>query len=281
MMVLRLRLRQRRTTGSGSSKGVNIACNTNGGGKFCGAANDNNLDDIDVRLPCASDIESNESDKDSDDEIDSHDGYAVAMKDDDDEFDDSDDDNGMDDKEQKKDEEIARKEHRAVIFWKVLVALVLLGCTIGTALAMHRYASSNEQSRFEETFQVDAQKVEEAIYVHLLRTMGSLDALAANMVSFAAATNQSWPFVTVPDFAIQTSKIRSLSSGLLYINHLPLVQPEERLEWERYSMENSDWVNQSLIIQATDALYHGPIMYNFSLYGVIHGDFDDVPYNQT
>jgi hypothetical protein len=177
--------------------------------------------------------------------------------------------------------DFARKEQRAVNILKLAVLIVLLSCTIGTAVAIFHYASLNEQSRFEESFQVDAQKLAEAIDARLVRTMGSLDALISSMVSFAAATNQSWPFVTVPDFAIMTSKIRSISSGLIYINHLPLVKPEQRYEWEQYSLLHSDWVNESMQIQESDGLYYGPVVYNYSINGVIHGDFGDVPYNET
>ena len=180
--------------------------------------------------------------------------------------------------DERQDDPIAKRETRAVMNLKVLVAFVLLCCTVGTAYAVYHFATEAEESKFEAQFEDDAHKVLEAIGSHLDIAFGSLDALFVSMLSFAQATNQSWPFVTIPDFGIRSAKIRSMS-GLIYITHLPLVTPENRLDWEAYSIEHGGWVNESMKIQENHDQYYGPVIYDFELYGVIHGDFADVPYS--
>lgn len=83
------------------------------------------------------------------------------------------------------------------------------------------------------------------------RTLGSLDALQNHLVAWARGTNQTWPFVTVPNFYVQAAKIKLLSDvGYIMVN--PLVTNENRREWEDYVVANQGWVNESMKVQATD-----------------------------
>lgn len=188
---------------------------------------------------------------------------------------------------------LATKETRAVNSLKYVMVFVLTAACVLIASGVHHFVSKSEKDKFEIHFHDGAQKILGAIGRNIDHTFDGIDSLIVSMVSFAHATNQSWPFVTIPDFAIRTAKTRSLSN-LIYINHLPLVSmspssseessnssSSQRLEWEKYSIEHGDWVNESMKIQETDPNYYGPIIYNFSLYGTVHGDFDDVPYNDT
>jgi len=70
-----------------------------------------------------------------------------------------------------------------------------------------------KKKNFEEQFLDDAHKVLEAVGSSLYLTLGAIDALVDSMISFAHYTNQTWPFVTIPDFAVRSAKIRSLSTG--------------------------------------------------------------------
>jgi hypothetical protein len=60
------------------------------------------------------------------------------------------------------------------------------------------------------------------------------DAFAVSAASHAAHTNQTWPFVTIPNFAVRAEKIRSLC-GAVYVNTYHTVEQEQRGEWERYT----------------------------------------------
>jgi hypothetical protein len=177
-------------------------------------------------------------------------------------------------------ESIAKNETKAVRSLKFVVFAVMILSTIGVALAVYFYISGSETAEFESEFTDAANKVLEGIGASLYKTLGAVDAYTVSIVSFARATNQTWPFVTIPDFAVRTAKVRSLSDSVV-ISYYPLVSPENRDEWEVYSIANEAWVNESIAIQVTDENYYGPLIYEFETYATIHGGDDDAPRNST
>ena len=146
---------------------------------------------------------------------------------------------------------IAKAETQAVKRLKLVVLGVLTLLAVGVALAVYYYTSGAEQVQFEDAFQGDASKVLEGLGSSLERTIGGLDLFAAMIVSVARATNQTWPFVTIPNFPLIASKIRLLSQTVL-LTLYPIVTQEERSEWEAYSTQNDAWVNESMNVQETD-----------------------------
>jgi hypothetical protein len=172
---------------------------------------------------------------------------------------------------------IAHRETSTVCKWKLVVLLVLVAGTIGAALAVSRYTRDSELQKFHSAFAEDAIKVSSAIAKSLEQTVGALDGLAATLVSHAAHSNQSWPQVTLPDFAIRASKVLPISNAL-YISVLPLVTSTERVAWETYAGANDAWVNESMRLQETWNGYHGPIIFDWVANPVIHV-FEDFAYN--
>jgi hypothetical protein len=56
--------------------------------------------------------------------------------------------------------------------------------------------------------------------------------------------NTTWPLFTVPDFEVQAATARNDSQALM-IAYLPLITDAQRTEWERYSIENQGWIQES------------------------------------
>jgi hypothetical protein len=75
------------------------------------------------------------------------------------------------------------------------------------------------------------------------------------------------------------SKLLPLSNAFT-VTVLPIVTPENRAEWEAYSVANDGWVDESTAIQATWDGYYGPIVYGGEKNREIHGDFDVIPANE-
>jgi hypothetical protein len=173
---------------------------------------------------------------------------------------------------------LAKRETSTVVRFKALLVLVLVASTVGAALAVHRYTHCNEMKQFKERFQVDAAKVQEAIGSSMDKTLGALDSLSVTLVSFANNTNATWPFVTLPNFAVQAAKLLRLTD-VMYINVLPIVHPKQRVAWETYSVQHDYWVNQSMAVQETWDGYYGPVIYGWEPTAEIHG-IADIPYNQ-
>jgi hypothetical protein len=114
--------------------------------------------------------------------------------------------------------------------------------------------------------------------------LGALDSLAASFITIARASNQTFPFVTIPQYGIHVSKT-VLSTGALCTYFLPVIHFDQRDEWELYAAGNnthlSSWVEESLDFQDIYSKFYGPMPQNrtWDAYDVIHGDFADVPYN--
>ena len=150
---------------------------------------------------------------------------------------------GKDAPSEEEQEELAKAETRKLFWLRLFVLSVLVISAIGVALAVYFYVSNSEEDDFVEHFLDAADKVFEAIGSTLALSLGALDNFAVNQVSFARYTNETWPFVTFPDYAIKAAKIRSLSKAIL-VSQYHLVSTEKKTEWEKYSIENDDWVEK-------------------------------------
>jgi hypothetical protein len=109
------------------------------------------------------------------------------------------------------------------------------------------------------------------------KTLGLLDGLAVTLVSYARNTNQTWPCVSLPNFAVRMSKVVPLTDAV-NINVLPIVTDETRLKWEDYARQNNQWVEEAVTVQDSWDGYFGPIVYNGVHNDVVHGDFEDIAY---
>ena len=196
----------------------------------------------------------------------------------DDDCDRSSDDDGDRGDHKETENPLAKRETRAVTRLKVIVMMVLLLCAVGTATLTYFYIHNSENAQFQQGYENSAHKLLEAIRKSLLRTLESLDNLAVATVSHARSTNQTWPTVTVPDFAMRAAKMMSLSDAV-FVALLPRVTNDTRLTWERYAATHDQWFNQSVHLQENYDLFHGPIKYATGHTNVIWGDFGDIEYN--
>jgi class 3 adenylate cyclase len=68
-----------------------------------------------------------------------------------------------------------------------------------------------------------------------------LEAVSQSMTSYALGINATWPFVTHPNFgAISQTVLENIRAR--FVAWVPFVQPEERAEWEAYSVANQGFV---------------------------------------
>ena len=175
-------------------------------------------------------------------------------------------------------QDLGNQETRAVKGLRILLLIVLILSAMVAAFGIYFYISNVEETTFEKNFQSSAHKVLESIGESLERTLKAFDGFAISIVSHARATNQSWPFVTMPDFTIRSAKVLS-SSEATYLTVAPLVTQQEREQWELYSMQNDHWVNGSIQLQENYDLFHGLNEYNWGRHPSVYGDFGDIPRN--
>jgi len=150
---------------------------------------------------------------------------------------------------------LARREQRTVCSLKILLFLVLAASATAVALLTYYFTSQWETKQFVVQFGEDSNKVMQSIGTSLDLTLEGLDALTVSMVSSAKATNQVWPYVTIPDFAVKAEKIRILSKAV-YLNVYALVPAEERSMWEDYAaFKGRGWVEETLNVFEKDGTF--------------------------
>jgi hypothetical protein len=174
---------------------------------------------------------------------------------------------------------IAKQETRNVFRLKVLVALVLTFAAVGTAAVVYLYLSRSEQNQFLGQFNEDARKILDAVEGVLDQTTAAFDGIAVNLVSTAKMTNQTWPFVTIDDFAVRISKVLPLAHAV-FISVYQVVLPGQREQWEEYALSHNYWVNETMTVQKDWGEYFGSMEYNREQNPVIYGSFGDIPRNE-
>lgn len=187
---------------------------------------------------------------------------------------------GDDEELNRKLETVAHRESKVVQYLRILLVAVLVTTATIISWATYVVTSGSEWDNFRENFQSDARKLVDTVGHDISGALTAVDAMTAAMISFAHFANQTWPFVTVPNFEFRLAKIRSLSkSTTIYMYRL--VTSDERMEWERYTAENNQWVNESIRLQAEYRNFHGPIVYDYETIDFIHDyDGEALPYDR-
>jgi hypothetical protein len=205
---------------------------------------------------------------------------CVGMDDDDDATDSKHDDDDKDDDVQSVLEPIAIASGASKTIFRIkwVAVGVLVGSAAILAASVYFYLSRGELRQFRRQHSSDSLKVLEAVGSSIDKTLGLLDDLAISLLSVARVTNQSWPFVTLPDFAVRMTKILPLTDAIV-VNVLPIVKGSERKAWETYSLAHDDWVNEGMAVQEAWEGYYGPVVYDGIPNGIVHSDFENLPYN--
>jgi hypothetical protein len=178
--------------------------------------------------------------------------------------------------------EIARRESMAVFLIRIIAALVLLLSTLAVALSVLFYLRTSERNTFEQRFKADSTKVLQSVGSTLFQSLEVIDSQASNIVSIANQTNQTWPFVTIADYAVRGSKILTLTRGT-FITHYLFVTGDERKKWELYCLEKDEWMDEGIRIQEKNrnVTYFGPVFDEWTPKPFIYSfEYDSVPENR-
>ena len=87
--------------------------------------------------------------------------------------------------------------------------------------------------------------------LHYKVTKDSMTDLATEVTAYAKASKSEWPFVTMPLFEVNANHARNLA-GIEALGICPLVQREQRQDWEAYSMKNFGWIDESRSVVLDD-----------------------------
>jgi len=87
----------------------------------------------------------------------------------------------------------------------------------------------------------------------LQQRIASIAALGVTITASAMETNSTWPFVTVNRFQERSASARALSAAVT-LQLIPIITDETRAGWERYAMENDQWVVEGKEFQMKNGL---------------------------
>jgi hypothetical protein len=171
-------------------------------------------------------------------------------------------------------EELASKETGVVTKLKLLVFGSLFFSMVAVVLAAYYLTSQAELDSFELKFHDDANKLLGNMGQNLQRTMEAADAFITSITSFAAHTNQTWPFVVIPDFAVRAEKVRSLC-GAVYLNTYQFVEHAQRKEWENFTASvGTEMADEAIAAIADYNVMDWPETTNYTEWNVIF-DYDE------
>jgi hypothetical protein len=102
-------------------------------------------------------------------------------------------------------------------------------------------------------FEGSASRVIQSFENILEQKIAAIAAFGVTITASAVVNNSTWPFVTVDQFQERSASSRSLS-GCYILQMLPLVEEENRLAWEEYSVANRGWVTEARVYQAEKGL---------------------------
>jgi hypothetical protein len=168
-------------------------------------------------------------------------------------------------------DELASKETRAVTSLKLLVFGSLFFSMVAVVLSAYFFTAQGEHNNFEVNFYDDAHKILGNMGQNLQRTMDVSDAFITSITSYAAHTNQTWPFVVIPDFYVTAEKIRSLC-GAVYVSTFHVVENDQRKQWENFTATvGTEMVDDAIATIAEYNVMGWPLSFNYTAWNVIYG----------
>lgn len=139
---------------------------------------------------------------------------------------------------------LAEAETRVVSYLRGAILLVLLVTGSLACYEVYRYTSHQEHDALTSAVDGHAHQVLDNFHTLLEHYIGAVSALSTDMTSYALHTNQSFPFVTVPDFELKGAHMRTLS-GAFVVQYQPVITQETRQAWEEYAQSHRSQIDQS------------------------------------
>ena len=140
---------------------------------------------------------------------------------------------------------IARKDTKAACHLRVLVIALFIFMSVFVPIIIYITARKNEENSFNSEFDALATKVVDSFEFNVARKLGAIDSLDISVTSYAVGMNLTFPFVTIPDFDLRSANTLALADTFS-VFLVPLVLDTVRSEWEVYSANNKNWIEQAL-----------------------------------
>jgi hypothetical protein len=178
-------------------------------------------------------------------------------------------------------QQLSQKETNSVRRLKTSMISILTLSAIAAGMLTYWYLHCTEYKKFQSMFEDDATKLGQSLYGNVINVLSSLDLISTLMVANARAANEEFPFTKIPSFGNIATKTLSTSIAT-NLWTVPLIDGlQERIRWEEYAWNHRSFINETLQTMTTDPNYYGDIPWNISMKQSLHGDYHDIPYNES
>jgi hypothetical protein len=139
---------------------------------------------------------------------------------------------------------LGRKETKAVKVLRAAVLVLLVTMATLVCVGVYLLTRGDELKMLEQEYEDNAFRLVESFHYDLERKLGAIDSFANQITSYALDTNQTFPFVTLPNFAVRGSNMRIQADAFVF-HWAPLVTDVKRLAWEEYAMQNRFHIDEA------------------------------------
>lgn len=88
-----------------------------------------------------------------------------------------------------------------------------------------------------------AHELQQVSQIAATNNFATVNSMTTTITTFAMFANETWPFVTIPNFEYLGKELLDLS-GAAYVGIIPFVSSSNKLRWENYSVQNQGWIQQ-------------------------------------
>jgi signal transduction histidine kinase len=140
--------------------------------------------------------------------------------------------------------ELATLETRAVNILRVLVMVFLIATASLVCTCVYIFTREGETKHFELEYEDNTVRIIKAFHDSVEQKLGAINTLSTQMTSYALYTNKTFPFVTLPNFAVRGADLR-LQGKAMIVHWMPLVSDDNREEWEEYALANRHQIDEA------------------------------------
>eukprot|EP00934_Nitzschia_sp_Nitz4_P002003 Nitzschia sp. Nitz4//scaffold23_size168460//26387//30285//NITZ4_002207-RA/size168460-snap-gene-0.151-mRNA-1//-1//CDS//3329543599//2003//frame0 len=156
-------------------------------------------------------------------------------------------------------EGLARKEHNAVQYSKLLVYVVLLLAALGVCSFAFVFLRKDQTDSFEAQFNGFAIEILDSAETNAEKFLGNLQGVSNTITSYTWDTEKSWPNATLPNFDIRmTNSFETLVGAEMHI-FAPIVYGANRSGFESYAWDNQGWIVDDLALRGLSGVRPGRI----------------------
>lgn len=151
-----------------------------------------------------------------------------------------------DDQEDDESRSLAHSETRLVQSLRLALIMLLLSMTVFVSAGVYKLTKNDEKQRFHDHVRLHSLRIVDSFHTAISERLGAINTFSTSITSHARATDQTFPFVTIQDFAVRGSDLRVQAHSHVF-HYMPLINESMREAWEEYAELNRNQIDQAFL----------------------------------